>query len=143
MSRLVHQWFNLLLEREVDLEALARISGNEKEAQHEKIAQLRKSYTKHFHNASQLVYPWIQIGLMLDNNDPVGAWLRYAVTDSDALRSKFKKLVKAAQSALEKAGRDSSSEADARGFVLLAIASLFAPDEFFNQLGHKKADNAD
>jgi ElaB/YqjD/DUF883 family membrane-anchored ribosome-binding protein len=137
MSGLVNQWFDVLLKSESDLETLARISSDEQSEQHDRIAQLRGKYKEYYHNMSQLLYPWVQIVLLLDVRDPVGTWLQYATNNPDQLRTKFKKLVELAENVLEKAGKDSSSEADARGFILLAIASLFAPEEFFKDLGAK------
>ena len=130
MSDLVNQWFDVLLKSETDLGKLARISADDKAQQHQLIAGLRGNYKDNYHNASQLLYPWIQIALLINNRDPLGTWLEYATDNPKPLRAKFKKLV-------EKAARDSSSEADARGFVLLAIASLFAPEALFKQLASK------
>lgn len=143
MSQVVGQWFDVLLKNESDLEKLARISSDDQEKQQERIAELRGKYKEYYHNASQLLYPWVQISLLLNARDPLGTWLHYATNNPQPLRAKFKKLVESAQNALEKAGKDSSSEADARGFILLAIASLFAPEELFKELGGKitAADN--
>lgn len=142
MAETIGRWFDVLLQNEADLEKLARISGTEQTQQHEQISALRENYKEYYHNASQLLYPWIQIALLLNARDPLGTWLSYATDDPQALRTKFKKVVEAAQNALEKAGRDVLSEADARGFILLAIASLFAPEEVFQGLNKKGARSA-
>lgn len=135
-------WLDSLLEHEDDLAQLARISAlKDKADQHEQIAKLRKHYEKNFHNASQLLYPWLQIMLLLNSREPLSRLLECATSNPQELQGKFKQLIAKAQHILEKSGGGDSTESDARGFVLLALASLFAPEKFFAQLAPEATDS--
>jgi len=134
-STLMNTWLTLLEEHQDDLQNIAAQASSPQATQRQFLNKLRPTYRAGQHNASQLLYSWVQASSALDEQNPLKAFLSQATTDAESLEARLQSLIQNAKEILKKESHGRKvSDADARGFVLFNMALLFAPDGVIEQV---------
>ncbi len=119
---LITEWLTQLATNTDDLTMLlTATTGKSNSAKSEKIAALRKKYQATTHNASQLLYPWMQIASIINPEAPMKTFFQYATRNWKNVYQLYSTVVDRIAKMTKK------SRHDASGALLLSMQTVFAP----------------
>lgn len=141
---LMASWLSQMLANVDDFKRILTLSKMSSEQDKAKeIAALRKKYQEYSHNASQLLYAWVQIASIINPESPVKTFLQYATRDWQTLYTQYNALVDIALQHIKAPKGAAHTRKDASGLLLLTLQTLFAPASWETFIKDTSAEQVD